>query len=525
MLTGKKMRGLSILLAAWIVVSLACNFPGYSPDATPLSGEALRQTLAALGGYDTPAPTGSAQVYPGETPAPLAGLQTATPPGLPTALPGPILGDPTRIRYFAQPGDTLVSLAGRFKVASELILSSQPIPAAAFIPPGQELRIPNLLGETPYPSAVLPDSAVVNSPVAAGFDLPGFIHQADGYLSTYTERLGGKTLTAAEVVQLVSIESSVNPKLLLALVEFQTGWVAGQPANAMDTRYPVGFHVTGWSGLYKELVIAATHLNIGYYGWRAGTYTELRYRSQGSDRLSPGLNAGSVAVQSLFARLYDRPDYAAAIYGPQGFANTYAQMFGDPWAVAAQVEPLFPTGAAQPELALPFAAGERWSLTGGPHLSWKTGSPRGAIDWAPTLGERGCVVSRAWVTAPAPGLVTRSDRNVVALDLDGDGFEQTGWVIVFLHVADAERIQAGTPVSLDDRLGHPSCEGGAATGTHVHMARKYNGEWLAADGPLPFILSGWQVFAGEKNYQGELHKGDQVVAASSVGPRSSTVIR
>jgi hypothetical protein len=237
------------------------------------------------------------------------------------------------------------------------------------------------------------------------------------------------------------------------------------------------------------------------------------------------LNAGSVAVQSLFARLYDRPEYAEAIYGQGGLTGAYAQMFGDPWADAARVEPLFPAGLAQPGLALPFAVGERWSLTGGPHLSWKTGSPRGAIDLAPTIGERGCVVSRLWVTAPAAGLVTRSDRNVVAIDLDGDGFEQTGWVIVFLHIADAERIQPGTPVSLDDRLGHPSCEGGAATGTHVHMARKYNGEWLTADGPLPFVLSGWQVYAGEKNYQGELRKGDQVVTASPVGPRSSTVIR
>ncbi len=525
MLTGKKMRGLSILLAAWIVVSLACNYPGYPPRSTALSGEALRQTLAALGANNTPAATGTAQVFPGETRAPLAGLVTATPPGLPSATPGPILGDPTRIRYFAQPGDTLTSLAGRYKVEPELILSSQPIPTAAFIPPGQELRIPNLLSETPYPSAILPDSAVVNSPSAAGFDLPGYIRQAGGYLSSYTERLGGKTLTGAEVVQLVSIESSIHPKLLLALVEFQTGWVSGQPGSAMDGRYPVGFHVTGWSGLYKELVIAATHLNIGYYGWRAGTYTELRYRNQGSDRLSPGLNAGSIAVQSLFARLYDRPDYAEAIYGQQGFANTYAHMFGDPWVAATQVEPLFPAGATQPELALPFATGERWSLTGGPHLSWKTGSPRGAIDWAPTIGEKACAVSRAWVTAPAAGLVTRSDRNVVAVDLDGDGHEQTGWVIVFLHVADSERIQAGTPVSLDDRLGHPSCEGGTSTGTHIHMARKYNGEWLTADGPLPFVLSGWQVYAGEKNYQGELRQGSQVVTASSVGPRTSTVIR
>lgn len=492
---------------------------------TSLSVEALRQTMAASGTFITPVGTSTALVAPGETLVPLAGLHTATPFGLPTATPGALSDDPTRIRYFAQPGDTLASLAGRFGVTPELILSSQPIPTSAFIPAGQELRIPNLLEETPYPSAVLPDSAVVNSPSAAGFDLRGYIQQAGGYLAGYQERVGDLTLSGAEIVELVALESSVHPMLLLALLEFQSGWVSQTALSASAIRYPLGFHVTGWTGLYKELVIAATHLNIGYYGWRAGTFTQVRYRDEGGHRLSPTLNAGSIAIQSVFARLYDRADWAQAIYGPQGFTSRYAQMFGDPWSTAAKVEPLFPAGVAQPELVLPFAPGERWSLTGGPHLSWKTGSPRGAVDLAPVTGEKTCAVSRAWVTAPGNGLVTRSLRNVVALDLDGDGFEQTGWVIVFLHIADHERIPAGAVVRVDDPLGHPSCEGGTATGTHVHIARKYNGEWLLADGPLPFVLSGWQVFAGEKNYQGELRKDNQVVVASPVGPRTSIIIR
>jgi hypothetical protein len=521
----KKLRGLYLLWAAWVLAALACNYPGLAIHETALSAEALRQTLAAKATRALPTWTSAAPVSLGATAAPLAGLHTATPPGFSTATPGPLLEDPNRVRYFAQPGDTLASLAGRFGVEPELILSSQPIPTSAFIPTGQELRIPKLLEETPYPSAILPDSAVVNSPSAAGFDLEGYVRQSGGYLSSYQEKVGDQTLSGAQVVQLVADESSVHPKLLLAMLEFQTGWVNGQPRDATAARYPLGFHVSGWSGLYKELVIAATHLNIGYYGWRAGTFTQLSYRDEGGDRLAPGLNPGSIAVQSVFARLYDRADWAQAIYGPQGFASRYAQMFGDPWAAAAQVEPLFPAGAAQPELVLPFAPGERWSLTGGPHLSWKTGSPRGAVDLAPVTGEKTCAVSRAWVTAPADGVVTRSNRNVVALDLDGDGYEQTGWVIVFLHIAELEHIPAGTPVRMDDPLGHPSCEGGNATGTHVHIARKYNGEWLTADGPLPFVLSGWQVYAGEKNYQGELRQGSQVVVASPVGPRTSIVTR
>jgi hypothetical protein len=80
-------------------------------------------------------------------------------------------------------------------------------------------------------------------------------------------------------------------------------------------------------------------------------------------------------------------------------------------------------------------------------------------------------------------------------------------------------------VNVDDNVGHPSCEGGQATGTHVHIARKYNGEWILADGPLPFVLSGWQLHAGEANYQGTMTRGDETVISSVVGDFLSRIYR
>ena len=134
-------------------------------------------------------------------------------------------------------------------------------------------------------------------------------------------------------------------------------------------------------------------------------------------------------------------------------------------------------------------------------------------------------VSRAWVTASAPGLVVRTGDGVVALDLDGDGLEQTGWVLVYMHIADRDRVALGTHVETDTPLGHPSCEGGNATGTNLHLARKYNGEWLAADGPLPMVLSGWVAHAAEQAYYGTLEKDGQVVSARPDGSAGSTIIR
>jgi hypothetical protein len=96
---------------------------------------------------------------------------------------------------------------------------------------------------------------------------------------------------------------------------------------------------------------------------------------------------------------------------------------------------------------------------------------------------------------------------------------------VYLHIAEKMRISAGEWAETGGLLGHPSCEGGVSTGTHVHMARKYNGEWMTADGPIPFVLSGWTVHAGLQPYKGTLTRGDETVVASQFGNFASRIRR
>jgi hypothetical protein len=387
------------------------------------------------------------------------------------------------------------------------------------------LSIPDRLGETTYPDALLPDSEVIYSPSTLDFPLETYIQNSPGYLSTYGELVDGEWVSAVEIVKRVSADHSINPKLLLAFLEYRSGWVLGQPQGSDAIYYPLGFKVPGYQGLYYELGFAATQLNVGYYGWRSGTLTELQYHDGIQARLSPTLNPGSVALQRLFAKLYDQDSWYAALYGEGDFISLYQEMFGDPWERAAAVEPLFTPDVVQPALELPFMPGERWSFTGGPHYAWSSGTPRGGLDFAPVTGEPACVISRAWVTASAPGVVVRSGYNVVAIDLDGDGHEQTGWVLMYLHIADRDRVALGKKVELDDRLGHPSCERGKSTGTHVHIARKYNGEWIESAGPLPFVLSGWRVQMGPKIYQGSLVKDGATVTANPLGPQISIIMR
>jgi hypothetical protein len=101
----------------------------------------------------------------------------------------------------------------------------------------------------------------------------------------------------------------------------------------------------------------------------------------------------------------------------------------------------------------------------------------------------------------------------VIQDLDNDGYEQTGWVVLYMHVDSSERVRPGEYLYRHDRLGHPSCEGGLSNGTHLHLARRRNGEWIPADGALPFVLDGWVSSGNGIEYDGFLSRGAARVEA------------
>ncbi|HBY98415.1 MAG TPA: hypothetical protein DEP84_31490, partial [Chloroflexi bacterium] len=130
------------------------------------------------------------------------------------------------------------------------------------------------------------------------------------------------------------------------------------------------------------------------------------------------------------------------------------------------------------------------------------------LDFVPAVNT-GCRPAPQWAVAVADGVIARSENGEVVLDLDGDGFIGTGWTILYMHMARNGRVAVGSRVHAGDPIGHPSCEGGFADATHLHLARRYNGQWLQADALPAFVLAGWQAVAWEQSYDGELVRGDQ----------------
>jgi LasA protease len=121
--------------------------------------------------------------------------------------------------------------------------------------------------------------------------------------------------------------------------------------------------------------------------------------------------------------------------------------------------------------------------------------------------------------------VVRTDLGIVVQDLDGDGHEGTGWDILYLHVESRDRVAQGADLAAGDRIGHPSCEGGVSNGTHLHMARKYNGVWISADGSLPFAMDDWVSAGTGVEYDGTMTRNGVVLEACSCRDESNQIAR
>jgi len=462
--------------------------------------------------------TPTAVAFPFPTPNPRAPRFTPT-PNAPRTLPTPRA---QREHYVVRSGDTIGTISRRFRVSPKDIIAANHLQNPNLLSVGQTLIIPAPIPVGEAPSfKILPDAELVNGPYNALFSVQEFVARHGGFLRSYRETVDGETLTGAQIVERVAQNYSVSPRTLLAMLEFRGHWLSQSRVEGKALAYPLGWVNPSQKGLWRQLSWAANELNRGYYLWRVNALGVFVTADGKLVRANPTVNAGTAAVQYFLSLLLDYDHWQRAVE-EKGFFATYEHLFG--WPFAYSVDPLLPPNLRQPTMQLPFEKGVLWLFTGGPHPAWGDGSAWAALDFAP-YDAHGCAVSGAWVVAVADGLVVRSGRGVVVQDLDGDGYEQTGWDVLYLHIAEKGRVAAGTYLHAGERIGHPSCEGGVADASHLHIARKYNGEWISADGPIPFVMDGWVSEGIGKAYEGFLVRGSDRIKACECRASSNTIKR
>jgi LasA protease len=507
---------LIILLASCAPATVtANNYPTYDPFLPIVHESPTPPNSASATFTNTPLPP-TATREPTPTRAPLTVLLPISAPSdqsliTPTPDTERILPTPRQSadQYVVQTGDTLGDIAQKYGISVKDLMQANNLSDADLLDVGSTLNVPAPNpGDEGTSFKVIPDSELVYGPASVFFNIKNFIDSQNGYLETYEQDVNGITLTGDEIVGIVARNYSVNPRLLLALLEYQSGWVTNpEPFN---TSYPMGLLDENHYGLYRQLTWAADRLNQGYYLWKANAVSTWVLNDGTVVPIDPTINAGTAALQYFFAQLDDRPIWEQDVSGT-GLLLTYYVFFGNPFDLA--IEPLISPNVSQPPMHLPFNKGETWYFTGGPHGGWDSGSAWAALDFAPPGDNGNCGTSPLWVTAIADGLVLRYSNGGLIQDLDNDGYEQTGWVVFYMHIAEQDHAEPGEYLFAGENVGHPSCEGGISNATHVHLARKYNGEWIAADGPMPYNLDGWISSGNGIEYDGHLTRGDQTIEA------------
>jgi len=144
----------------------------------------------------------------------------------------------------------------------------------------------------------------------------------------------------------------LSPRLLVALIEYRSGWVTNPLPDNVD--YPFGYYDSAHAGLYRQAAWAADNLNRGYYLWRANALSTVSLADGTYVPLSPTINAGTAGVQYFFSKFNDRATWDKDV-STLGFFQTYNQFFGFPFDYS--VASFQPSDLTQPPMQLPFADG------------------------------------------------------------------------------------------------------------------------------------------------------------------------
>jgi len=276
-------RQLSLLLLMLLLVT-AC-----APVATPTPYPAYDPFSPVNGNSASPVPIQEGQILspsrvPGGPTPTRAPLSVVIPkggssssfsqptPDAPHPLPPP--RDYVEL-YTVQPGDTLGSIAQNYGISLDTLLQANGLDEFSILSVGITLNIPPVTTDAAPGSSfkIIPDSELVNGPATIDFDLDVFLANRNGYLSHYVQDVNGEYLTGAEIISRISKSYSINPRLLVALLEYRSGWVTNPAPENID--YPLGNYDSFRAGLYRQAAWTADNLNRGYYLWRVNALSSL----------------------------------------------------------------------------------------------------------------------------------------------------------------------------------------------------------------------------------------------------------
>lgn len=313
-----------------------------------------------------------------------------------------------------------------------------------------------------------------------------FNFDIEAYLASQAPHL----LPYAEVISHWSGYSSISPKVLLTLIELQSGLLTQQQQSAAALEKPFGTlsKEKGFAAQFKDV---ADQLANKVYGPPT--------HNGATEFGGPG-KAQQSGFDMLFAANNTLPDQHQLQADEQtaAFGKLYYQLFQQPYSPFTakteqnDIEAQAPNGFLQ----FPFPLGQSWHV-GGAHTNTGSGSyPLSSLDMS-MGGGWGSNQYNVWVAASAAGQFKRHSSCFAEI------VHANGWSTTYYHLMNIQ-YNTGANVSKNTRFANPAhtrgqalCNGGQSTGPHQHWSLKRYGSWHHLNGTY---LSGWRITAQGHSY-------------------------
>ena len=188
-------------------------------------------------------------------------------------LPTPIFFEQHMVTW----GETLSLIAARYGASVNNLMAINGLQNPDLLQLGQVIKLPSPPQSYTPGFAILPDSRLVRSKDAADFDVASFIAAQPGILASLkgavdTRLADGSARTdilpASDIVKRVSLEYSVDPRILLAILEYHLGLLSRHDLELVQPSIPLLSVDAARNGDTTELVDflswLANQLNRGY---------------------------------------------------------------------------------------------------------------------------------------------------------------------------------------------------------------------------------------------------------------------
>lgn len=298
--------------------------------------------------------------------------------------------------------------------------------------------------------------------------------------------------------------TSINPKVILALIELQSGLLSDPDAD-INNAFAGLSDEHGFDAQLEDVVMMLSQRFYAYKQWQDSQATPETSKYAGEEitnRVNTNSStAATVALVSVLKKQVlskDNVNYAKSDL--TGFLATFERLFPDSRAQlqrsskSALQSSNQQFAAASFSMNLPWSSGYYW-YSGGAHSNTGSGYPYSSLDF--NNGSGGWGTNTPYVQAAHGGTITRfSSCNIRVTH--SSGYSTNYYHMSNLQYSSGDFVQPGAWLGrYANNYNQALCEGGQSSGPHVHFTLLYNGQQVSLHNQY---ISGHRIDVGNSNY-------------------------